>query len=328
MRFPFPVLVADIGGTNARFAIADAPGAALRCLPHVKTGDFPGAAEAFESVAEGARPRSAVICAAGPVRERGVRLTNAGWTIEGPALASALGLDQGLLLNDFEALAAALPNLKPEWLHPIGAIPRPKGGARLVHGPGTGLGNAALLDLGDRFLPVASEAGHADFGPGPHDAPFWSFVEPIGDRITPESLISGPGLVRLHRARLAARGEPRPITDGVSIVDHALADPTSEAARSVRAFWLLVARYVGDMALTFLTTGGVTLAGGILPRMLPLLDVAAFRGAFENKAPYRHIVEAIPVDVLHHADAVLEGAVALAAAPERFLFDYAARLWR
>jgi glucokinase len=155
----------------------------------------------------------------------------------------------------------------------------------------------------------------------------WHFVEPVHGRITPECLISGPGLRRLHRARVAADGQPRPEGDGVAIVRAALADPDSQEAQTVRMFWRLVARFAGDMALAFLATGGVTLAGGILPRILPLLDEDAFRAAFEDKAPYAELASRIPVCVLTQPDTVLTGMAAVAARPGRYLVDFEGRAW-
>lgn len=329
MDFPFPVIACDIGGTNVRSALFDRPGAPPHALPACKTEDFAGLPEALDFVLNGVadRPASAIICAAGPVLDRRVALTNADWIIEGPEVARRCDLAQGMLFNDFEAQALSLPALREEWTHSIGAQPAALG-TRLIHGPGTGLGTAALLEVGGRWCPVPSEAAHSDFAPlGEAELRFWPYVEPVHGRITPEALISGPGLRRLHRARCAAQGLPQPEADGVAIVDAALADPTCEAAHTVRQFWRLVARFAGDMALAFLAKGGVTLAGGILPRVLPLLDEDEFRAIFADKAPYHDLAARIPVRVITGKDTVLPGMGAIAAEPRRYLLDYEARAW-
>ena len=331
MHFPFPVLVCDVGGTNVRLALAPTPGASLQILPPRKTADFPGLSEAAASaLAEaGVRPRSALVCAAGPNEGRRIKLTNAAWVIEGPAVAAALGLDQGLLFNDFEAQALSLPSLRPEWTRPIGEGLQGDAGPMLINGPGTGLGTAALIRVDGKWCAVASESGHSDFAPvTPDEQLFWPHIQPVHGRITPESLISGPGLRRLHRARLSALASPKPELDGVAIVEAALADPKGIEADTVRVFWRLAARFAGDMAITFLPTGGITLAGGILPRILDLLDPVAFRASFENKAPYDWLVRRIPVRVLVAEDTVLAGMADLAARPEAYAIDYAARCWR
>ena len=135
--FPFPVLVADIGGTNVRFAMIAAPGAGLGEVVHLKTGDFPGLVEAVETAVQhfGQRPRSVIACGAGPVVGRLLKLTNAPWTIEGPDVARRLGLGQGLLLNDFEAQALSLPTIPGDWARQIGPQPFGARGLRSFSAP-------------------------------------------------------------------------------------------------------------------------------------------------------------------------------------------------
>jgi glucokinase len=330
LHFPFPVLLCDIGGTNVRLAFAPAPGEPPAPALHTETHHCAGLAEAIAAMAAKwpERPRSLIVCAAGPLEGRRLKLTNAEWMIDGPQVADALKLDQGLLLNDFEAQALSLPALLPEWTRDIGGVRSANGGLRLVLGPGTGLGAAALAEIDGRFLPLATEIGHTDFGPtNAEEEAIWPHLERVEGRITAESVISGPGLVRLHKARLASRGEDSSHSDGVSIVDHALAGSTEEV-ETVRLFWRLVARLSGDLALSFLATGGISLAGGILPRIVDLLDPTEFRCTFEAKAPLQHVVRAIPARVIMSGAGVLAGMAALAAAPERYAVDYAARCWR
>ncbi len=330
MHFPFPILVADIGGTHVRFALAEAPGRPLTQLPRQATAAHPGLESAARAALTGVviQPRSMLACAAGPVQGRSVRLTNAAWSIDGPDAAHALGLEQGILFNDFEAQALSIPVLKPEWLRGIGGIPF-AAGPRLIHGPGTGLGTAALVDAGGRWLAVVSEASHSDFAPvTAQETAFWPFVERVQGRLTPETLISGPGLARLHSALALSRGDPAEAGNSAAIIARACADAGSSEAESVRAFWRLAARFAGDMALAFVATGGVVLAGGILPRILALLDEREFRAAFENKAPYAPLMRTIPAAVLVQNDSVLSGLAEIAGAPDRYAIDYKARLWR
>ena len=330
MHFPFPVLLCDIGGTNVRVCAARAPGEALSAPLHTQTHQHPGLAEALESLAANRpeRPRSLIVCAAGPLEGRRLKLTNAEWTIDGPELADRLQLDQGLLLNDFEAQALSLPALRPEWTKDIGRVPAPGEGLRLVLGPGTGLGAAALAEVRGQLLPLATEIGHTDFGPtGTEEEQIWPHLERVDGRTTAESVISGPGLVRLHRARHAARGMRLPDDDGIAIVDRALAGGAEEI-ETVGLFWRLIARLSGDLALTFLATGGISLSGGILPRVVDLLNAAEFRRIFEAKAPLQHVVRAIPTRVITNGAGVLAGMAALAANPDRYALDYGARCWR
>ncbi len=332
MPFPFPLLVADIGGTNARLALVAEPGATPSPPEHRATHDFPSLEAAIADVLPrfADHPRSLIACAAGPVDARRVDMTNAHWNIDGPAVAEAVGLEQGLILNDFEAQALTLPIIEADWVHAIGEATPSERGVRLVLGPGTGLGAAALLEVDGKHFALASEAGHVDFGPvGAEEGAIWPHISvmPHG-RVSAETVLSGPGLARLHQARFTARGMVAPAIDQAALVRQALADPRGEEAATVRLFWLLAARYAGDIAMAFLATGGVIFSGGVLPRLLPLLDPAAFRARFEDKAPFGTLLRKVSTALVTTDDIVLRGLAALAATPERYAIDYARRAWR
>jgi glucokinase len=329
--FPFPVLVCDIGGTNARFALVETPGAPLEAGPQHRTKDFPGLEEALAAVCAtlAIKPRSLIACAAGPVSGRSVKLTNANWIIDGIAVAARAGLDQGLLLNDFEAQAFSLPVLEPAWVTPLGAFMQ-KPGVELIVGLGTGLGAAALVEIDNRHLVLPSEAGHMNFGPIAREeaAVWWQLDAGALGRVCVETILSGSGLLRLHRARCAAAGQPTAISSEIALIETAQADPAGEEAQTLRLCWTLAGRFAGDLALAFLATGGVTFAGGILPRILNFCDPEKFRAAFENKAPYGEMMRAIGTRLVTSEDAVLTGMAAIAAAPQNYAIDFATRAWR
>ncbi|MCW6508691.1 glucokinase [Lichenifustis flavocetrariae] len=330
MQFPFPVVVCDVGGTNCRIAAQAAPGGPLLALGSLKTADFSGLAPAIRAVSGPAfEPRSVIACGAGPVEDgRRLKLTNAPWIMDGPQIARDLGLGAGLLLNDFEAQALSLPALRPEWLHGIGSPSGALGGAKVILGPGTGLGIGGLIEAVGKLVPLSSEACHIGFAPeGPEEETIWHHLEKAHGRITTESVLSGAGLERLHRARLAASGgAPAPLS-AAEITSAALADLRSDAAGTIALYWRLIGRFAGDMAITFKATGGVTLAGGILPRVVSLLDADVFREAFEAKAPVRRLAESIPTQLIIHNDSVLGGMAAIAETPERYAIDYRLRAW-
>jgi glucokinase len=328
--FPFPLVVGDIGGTNARFAVVEEAGASLRLLPKLKTGTFPGAAEAIASLVGEmrSRPRAAVLCGAGPVNGRICSLTNASWVMDGPAILAGLGLDEGLLLNDFEAQALSLPAIPASGLMVLGPDLPAGAGARVVLGPGTGLGVGALVTSGGRYIPIASEGGHIDLAPADEaEARVFARLKRVGGRIAGEVVLSGPGLERLHAARCAAENVDHSVTQAAGIVENALARRDGEEARSVRLFLSIFARFAGDMAITFGATGGVFLAGGILPRLAPMIDVEAFRATFEAKAPVEWLPRTIGTRLVVSDEAVLHGMAAIAAEPSRYEIDYARRLW-
>lgn len=283
---------------------------------------------AFESF--GVKPRALIACAAGPVSGRSIKLTNAAWSIDGVAVASDLGLDQGLLLNDFEAQALALPALEAGWTTQIGPPREPSSGVKLVIGVGTGLGAAALVNVEGRHLALASEAGHVEFAPvGSVEAAIWPHIDiSAHGRVSAETLLSGQGLVRLHQARCAAASAAPPALDEVALVEQALTHPDGPEAATLRLVWMLTARFAGDLALNLLATGGVIFSGGVLPRLAAFLEPAAFRARFEDKAPFVEMMRRISTSLVIASDSVLPGMAAIAAAPANYVIDYGSRAWR
>jgi glucokinase len=330
-HFPFPVLVCDIGGTNVRFAMQSEPGGKLGEVEHLRTWDYPGLVEATEAAVAklGVKPRSLIACGAGPVTEKSLKLTNAPWHIDGADVAKRLKLDAGLLLNDFEAQALSLPTIPSDWARQIGPVEFGAPGPKVILGPGTGLGIGALIEAAGRHTPLSSEACHIDFGPvTPEDWAIWPHLERAHGRITTESVLSGAGLVRVHKARIAATGAPTPEIDAPALTAAALANLKGPEAESVRLYWNIVARFAGDMAIAFVAFGGVTLAGGVLPRLVDLLDEAAFRAAFEDKAPVDALARKIPTRLVTQSDSVLVGMAAIASKPGGYAIDFAARDWK
>jgi glucokinase len=330
MSFAFPVLVADIGGTNCRFSLKETPQAELSAPVHARTHDYPGLAEAIEAALPklSARPRSVIACGAGPIVDGKLKLTNAPWVIDGREIGPRLNLSAGLLLNDFEAQALSLPAIPDAWTRRIGPLGFETDGPRVILGPGTGLGVAALIEASGKHTPVSSELCHAGFGPeSDEEAAIWPHLERAHGRITTESVTNGAGLARVYRARVLARGGKPEFDDPAAVTAAALADKASDAAEGVRLYWRIVARLAGDVAIAFVARGGVTLAGGVLPRIVDLLDETAFRAAFEAKAPVDALARAIPTRLVMQADSVLVGMAAIAAAPDRYAVDYAGRAW-
>ncbi len=331
LEFPFPVLVGDIGGTNARFSLVAKPGGTPSHAEHRATRDFPSLEAAIADAIPGlgARPKSIVACAAGPVKGRNLSMTNAKWEIDGAVVAKAVGLEQGLLLNDFEAQALMIPVVKDDWVRRIGDATENAGGAQLILGPGTGLGAGALLEIDGKHFALASEAGHVDFGPvGAEESAIWPHIPMTHHgRISAETVLSGAGLMRLHQARFAARGLMIQVRDEVDLIERAKGDHYGEEADTVRLFWRLTARYAGDMTLAFLATGGVTFSGGVLPRLIDFLDPAGFRARYEDKAPFGDMLRKVGTRIVVTDDAVLSGLGAIAAQPDRYALDYRRRAW-
>ena len=327
--FSYPVLVADIGGTNCRLSLVAEAGAPHQPLARISTGARPTPEAAFEEVLSTLtqRPRSAVLAVAGPLEGRSAQLTNASWQFDGPQLGRALNLEQGLLVNDFEALAASLAVLKAGDLTTlIPGAPEP-GGLRLVMGPGTGFGASALLMRGQRGVLVPTEAGH--IGIGPEDITehkIWPALSAGLPRLTVEHLLSGDGLVRFHRAVTRESGLDEPDISAADVTMLAL-DGNPAALMAVVSFWRLLARVAGDLALAFKATGGVYIAGGIVPRLLPLADLGTIHAVFAGKPPMEDLAARFALHVVTANDAAEQGLTAIAAAPARFGLDDPARLW-
>ena len=166
-----------------------------------------------------------------------------------------------------------------------------------------------------------------DFAPvGAVKSAIWPHIDISSHgRVSAETLLSGQGLVRLHRARCAATGAAAPGLDEAGMVEQALAQPDGAEALTLRLIWMLVARYAGDFALDLLATGGVTFSGGVLPRLAAFLDPALFRARFEDKAPFGEMMRRIPTRLIIANDVVLAGMAAIAAKPCDYIIDYEVR---
>ncbi|MFF5263868.1 glucokinase [Actinomadura viridis] len=313
----FPWLVADIGGTNARFALIEGPGerpGRVRSLPTREHAALAEAAAAYLAEEE-ARPGAACLAVAGPVSAGRYRLTNAGWA-PGTAeqVRGSLGLPVLRIVNDFEALAMALPYLAGDDLRPVGgaAPPVPDGTERLaVLGPGTGLGVAGLLPLDGRWIPLPGEGGHVDV-PAATDREIevLRLLRAEPDVGSAEHLLSGSGLVRLHRLLGVIHGvRVEPLTAArICAMD---GDPL--CAETIEVFCALLGSFAGNAALTLGARGGVYLGGGILPRIAGALDRSDFRSRFESKPPVEDYLRAIPTALIVHPGPALVGAAAFLA---------------
>jgi glucokinase len=303
-------LVADIGGSKSRFALANSSGD----LEHILVIENETVADLEAAVARyleetGADPRAATLAVAGPVGGEEVVLTNrTNWRLRHSEFAKRFGFSQLRVLNDFEAVAWALPHLGAAHTRPLGQPVAAREGVKVVLGPGTGLGVAALLPADGRWHVIASEGGHASFGPQALDetAMFAKLREECG-AISAETVLSGPGLVRLARALDPRAGRHEPKT----IVASALArEPSAHAA--ARMFVRLLGRFAGGLALTFKALGGVYITGGVACGLGPLLDEPQFRTAFEAHPPHESLLKTIPTLLITCQEPGLIGCAALA----------------
>jgi glucokinase len=304
----FPVLLADIGGSNSRFALSDRPGRLTHpvSIENNTVADLEAAIAGYLAGTD-VRPKRAVLAVAGPVDGEEIALTNRPWKSRRGDLAKRFGFSELRVLNDFEAIAWALPRLGPDDLRRLG--PQVAGaGVRLAIGPGTGLGIAALAPINGSFHVLPSEGGHSDFGPQALDeiAMFTDLMRRHGP-ICAETVLSGQGLVRLYQALDAKADRLAP----AAIVSAALAgEPGPRAAAQL--FVRLLGRFAGSMALTFKALGGVYIAGGVARGLAALLDAPQFRASFEAHPPYEHMLAEIPTWLITYPEPGLVGCAAVA----------------
>ncbi|MFN3549661.1 MAG: glucokinase [Mesorhizobium sp.] len=327
----FPVLIGDIGGTNARFALLVDSYAEPREFPIVQTADFANIDEAIQaSILDrtSIMPRSAVLAVAGPVDGDEVDLTNCDWVVRPLEMQKSLGLEDIVLLNDFEAQALAVVALGEEHMVKIGAGEAEPDASRVVLGPGTGLGVAGLIHACRTWIPVPGEGGHMDMGPRtPRDFDVFPHLERIEGRISGEQLLCGRGLVNVYRAIARADGRDAPFTTPAEITTAGLAGDDATAVEALEMFVTCLGRIAGDLALVFMSRGGVYLTGGIAQKIVEALKHPRFRAAFEDKAPHSALLRAIPIYVISHPLAALTGLAAYARTPTRFGVETRGRRW-
>ena len=289
-------IVADIGGTNARFAYVEAGSNELCGIEVFPCADFAFLGDAIRAYMErGHVERVDHVClaVAGPVESDWIDLPNNHWAFSQTKLEESLQVTVDII-NDFSAQVLSVGALNEAEIQWIGA-PRPKGGGvKAVLGPGTGLGVSAMTASGD-ILP--SEAGHVAFAPvDDHEADLLKVLWQRYHRVSVERVLSGTGLANLYWANCLLEGHERElpaweVTAGAQAGDR-------YCLRAVTDFYAILASMAGDVALMMGATDGVYLSGGILPRILDFLDQDSFRQRFQEKGRFREFNTALPLAIV------------------------------
>ena len=307
------IAVADIGGTNARFALATVHRDATPELGEamvLHTADYPDLASAYDAFAgaiEGERPRRASFALACPIRGETLKFTNNPWTLRPRTLAAELGLDEVRLLNDFGAVAHAAAKAElSSFSHIFGPERPPRSGVISILGPGTGLGVAQLIIGPDGHRVVETEGGHIDFAPRDafEDGLLARLREKFG-RVSIERVLSGPGLAEIFSA---LPGAPTPPADP-ALWAAAISGSDDLARAALDKFCSRLGSTAGDLALVH-GAEAVILAGGLAPRIAALLDASEFANSFVAKGRYREMMANIPVWMIVHPQPGLFGAAA------------------
>ena len=312
------LLVGDVGGTNARFALARRVEGRIvldhhESFPAHEHPTFLGGVKAFLDGCD-VKPSGGVLAVAGPVTDGAIDLTNSPWRVSEGELQT-LGLNPVRLINDFEALAWGAPIVPEDQLASLGGPAEGQHDAAIaVLGPGTGFGVSALArDSHGREIALPSEGGHACFAPGDAvEDEILRILRRRYDRVSIERLICGPGLLNMHRALAEIDGRETHVDDPAEITREALEDMNSPCGATLARFCAILGAVAGDIALTMGARGGVYIAGGIAPRILPFLKASPFRERFERKGRFQPYMEAIPTKVILHKHAALLGAARVA----------------
>ena len=308
-------LVGDIGGTNARFAVADdGVVGEIVILPTKDHPTFEAAVRAYLSGRADQRPiAEAAFAIAGPVDGDRIAFTNRDWQFSIRELQGRLGLDRLDVINDFTANALALPYLRPADVDQVGGgnpVPeRPVG----ILGPGTGLGVSGLVWTRSGWVALAGEGGHATLpATNEREARAIDRLRATHGHVSAERVLSGGGLLDLYRALAALDGAPERARTPAEVTETAQNDSDAVARETLDMFCAMLGTIAGNLALTLGAQGGLYIAGGIVPRLGAAFARSPFRARFEAKGRFQLYLAAIPTWVVQHKALAMVGLANLA----------------
>jgi glucokinase len=302
-------LIGDIGGTNARFALAENGWyGEIRGFIGEEYASFEAAIEAFlETLPPESRPAEAAFAIAGPVEGERISLTNHPWSFTRTGLKQRFGWDRLVVVNDFAANALSLPWLGPEDFHAVGDGETRDNAAMAILGPGTGLGVSGLLPAGEgNWVPLQGEGGHVTLSA--ENAREAAVIGVLRDRFghcSAERVLSGDGLVNLYETLSGLDGLKADGLKAAQITDEAAIAANPKCREAVEMFCGMLGSVAGNLALTLGARGGVYIAGGIVPRLGQRFAASPFRRRFEEKGRFRSYLAAIPTRVIVHRNPAL-----------------------
>jgi glucokinase len=303
-------LVADIGGTHARFALCG-PDGEPAAEEWLQVADYPGLVEAAQAYLAGRKVADAVFAVATPVDSDWIGLTNAPWAFSIRATKKALALERFAVINDFAAQALAVPRLAPEdWVQIGGGEPQ-AGAAIAVIGPGTGLGVSGVLPVQGIWYPIPSEGGHVSLAPhDERDAALLACLRRRFDHVSNERVLSGPGLINLATALAELDGEMLSLADPREVSRRAESGECPFCTEALQRFSAFLGGASGDLALLFCALGGVYISGGLCRNLGPLFDLERFRARFVAKGRFVDYLRRVPIYLVTRRDSGLVGAAA------------------
>ncbi len=309
-----PRLLADIGGTNARFALEYAPGriTAMQTLSCAAYERFEDAARAYLD-GFGAGARHAVIAIANPVDGDAIKMTNHDWSFSIAAARRELALETLLVVNDFTALAMSLPGLGANELLKIGGGSAKSGGVIGLVGAGTGLGVSGLVPAGGQWIALESEGGHVAFSPSDsREIAVLQYLWRRYDHVSAERMVSGPGIALIREALAASRGQAPDLSlTTADIVERGLAGGDPLSRETLDCFSGMLGTVAANLAVTLGATGGLYVGGGVVPRLGDYFAASPFRARFESKGRFSTFTASIPTMVITAPYPALAGAAAV-----------------
>lgn len=319
----YPHLVADIGGTNARFALAHADGSIDR-IATLACADYAEFVLAVRTYLDDFAPlpiRHAIIAIANPIDGDAVKMTNHHWQFSVEASRRALGFETLLAVNDFAALAMAVPSLNPSELEKIGGGEAVPDGVIGVVGAGTGLGVAGLVPKDGGWLALASEGGHVTFSPADErELAVLLYCWQRYEHVSAERLVSGSGIPLIFQALAAQHEEATPVNlTPATIVSRALEKNDALCLETLECFCGMLGTVAGNLAVTLAAKGGIYIGGGVVPRLGSYFAQSPFRRRFESKGRFSAFNAAIPTCVITAPYPAFTGAA-------RILRDHLGRL--
>jgi len=299
-----PRLIADIGGTNARFALLN--GDDVDDEQVLACGDHPTLVAAIDHYLDSVnaktgprRPQQAAMAIAGPITGDHIRMTNHVWQFSAAETRRQLRLSRLIFLNDFTALAMALRHLPPKDLEPVGGG-RPVLDATIaLLGPGTGLGVSGLVPAGDHWIPLQGEGGHVTLAVmNEREIAVLAQLRQRFSHVSAERVLSGPGLVNLYDALCAVEGVVPDAVTPKEVTERALSGSCRLSLETVSMFCALLGTMSGNLVLTLGAVGGLYIGGGIVPQLGDFFKNSAFRDRFEDKGRYADYLADIPIYVI------------------------------
>jgi glucokinase len=309
-----PRLLADIGATHARFALESAPGV-LRNVAVLLCDDYPGIVpllNAYLAQTGGVRISHAAFALANPISGDFIRMTNRDWQFSTDEVRRTLGLTTLLIVNDFTALAMALPGFKPDELLQIGeGKPQPHAVAGVL-GPGTGLGVSGVIPTVDGFVTLGSEGGHVNFAPADErEFAILQYAWREWQHVSNERLISGPGMEIIYRALAQRNGVDAPARNAADIVSGALEQNDPLCLEVLECFAGMLGGAAANLAVTLGAFGGIFIGGGIVPRVAQWFATSPFRARFEAKGRFSDYLAQIPTYVIMTPNPALYGVASI-----------------